>query len=203
MCAALPGVVFCSCFWVSRSVSGQDFYCGITPPLSWTTQFSRCLCDCVIGLRLFSTQCSNMLLPLIVLFPTPLPDIPLWTAAISLFFFWWCTTILKQFFIFLIVKKEIGLHIMQTDCLFWYFRLGLCYTAKNHKHLNCTRDLVGTQATRTNINRFRRAVHNRFNPTNIGFPSTVGFSVGMGHVIAENNAFSAYTAFCHGGHLLL
>lgn len=92
---------------------------------------------------------------------------------------------------------------MQTDCLFWYFRLGLCYTAKNHKRSDCTRDLVGTQATRTNINRFRRAVHNRFNPTNIGFPSTVGFSVGMGHVIAENNAFSAYTAFCHGGHLLL
>lgn len=88
MCAALPGVVFCSCFWVSRSVSGRDFYCGITSPLSWTTQFSRCLCDCVIGLRLFSTQCSNALLPMTVVFPTPLPDIPLWAAAISFFFFW-------------------------------------------------------------------------------------------------------------------
>ena len=61
-------------------------------------------------------------------------------------------------------------------------------------------NLVGTETTRTNINGFRSTVYHGFDSSDIGLPCSVGFSVGVGHIVTEHNTFSANTAFCHDSH---
>ncbi len=65
---------------------------------------------------------------------------------------------------------------------------------------DCSCNLVGTETTRTNINGFRSTVYHGFDSSDIGLPCSVGFSVGVGHIVTEHNTFSANTAFCHDSH---
>ncbi len=65
---------------------------------------------------------------------------------------------------------------------------------------DCSCNLVGTETTRTNINGFRSTVYHGFDSSDIWLPCSVGFSVGVGHIVTEHNTFSANTAFCHDSH---
>lgn len=65
---------------------------------------------------------------------------------------------------------------------------------------DCSCNLVGTETTRTNINGFRSTIYHGFDSSDIGLPCSVGFSVGVGHIVTEHNTFSANTAFCHDSH---
>lgn len=62
-------------------------------------------------------------------------------------------------------------------------------------------DLRGTQATGADIHALMRAVHNRFHPTDVGFPGSVGLAVRVGHIVTEHNAFAADITFCHRTYL--
>lgn len=61
-------------------------------------------------------------------------------------------------------------------------------------------DFVGTETTGTNRNGLRRTVYHGLDSSDIGLPGSVGFSVGVGHIVTEHNAFTANTAFCHDSH---
>ena len=63
--------------------------------------------------------------------------------------------------------------------------------------LDCTGNLAGTKATSANIQTARGAVDNRFYTFNIGFPSSVGTSVGVGNLDAKGDFLTADIAFCH------
>ena len=52
----------------------------------------------------------------------------------------------------------------------------------------------GAQATGTYVDGLA-AFQSDF--ANVGFPGSVGFTVGMGYVLTEHNALTADTALCH------
>lgn len=53
------------------------------------------------------------------------------------------------------------------------------------------------QATRAKRHSLRIAVDGHFDGTDIGFPTSVGFTVGVRNVMTVYHTFSADTAFCH------
>ena len=57
--------------------------------------------------------------------------------------------------------------------------------------------LTGTKATRTNRYGFGCTVNNCSYLTDIGLPSSVGLTMGMGYCLSENNALSTDAALCH------
>lgn len=66
-----------------------------------------------------------------------------------------------------------------------------------------TGNLAGTQATGAGIDSFWGTVHHRLDALNIGFPSAIGTTVGMGNLNAERHTFTANIAFCQFLHLLV
>ena len=58
-------------------------------------------------------------------------------------------------------------------------------------------NLTGTQATGAGVDITGAAVHNRLNPDNIRFPSSVRTPMGMGNLNTEGNTLSTDIAFCH------
>lgn len=63
--------------------------------------------------------------------------------------------------------------------------------------LNGSLNLVGFQASGTDINVLDRAVDNRLDPSYVGLPCSVGASVGVGDFYTEGNALSADITLCH------
>ena len=61
---------------------------------------------------------------------------------------------------------------------------------------------VGAHTTRTNVYGLVGTVYNGLYLFHIDFPSSVGFTVGVRNILAEDHAFSANTALCHIRHLL-
>ena len=63
-------------------------------------------------------------------------------------------------------------------------------------------NLVGTEASGTGVHMARSTVDNRLDPLYIGFPSTIGASVGVGNLNAEGNALATIITLSHSLHLL-
>ena len=62
-------------------------------------------------------------------------------------------------------------------------------------------DLVGTKASRTDVNMARSTVNNSFYALDVGLPSSVGTSVGVRDFDTKGHALAADIAFCHLLHL--
>ena len=67
---------------------------------------------------------------------------------------------------------------------------------------HCAGHFVGTQATSAGVDMTRFTVDNRFDAFHVWFPSSVGSSVGMGHLDTKGNALTADITFSHDLHLL-
>ena len=76
-----------------------------------------------------------------------------------------------------------------TQLVIFSIRLGACY-------------LAWTQAVWTYANCLMSSVNNSLNSTNIRLPCSVCLTVRVRNVMSENNALTAYAAFCHAWHLL-
>ena len=63
-------------------------------------------------------------------------------------------------------------------------------------------NLVGTEASGTGVHMARSTAHNRLNTLDIGLPSTVGTSVGVGNLNAEGHALTTKITLSHSLHLL-
>ena len=59
-----------------------------------------------------------------------------------------------------------------------------------------------TQATGASVHTLGGSVHDSLDALHVGFPRSVGTSVGMGNLDTESNALSAKFALCHDRHLL-
>ena len=68
--------------------------------------------------------------------------------------------------------------------------------------LHSALNLVGTQASRTDVNMARSTVNNRLHTLDIGLPHPVGTSVGVGHLDPKRNTLAANIALSHWLHLL-
>ena len=64
---------------------------------------------------------------------------------------------------------------------------------------DCTFNLVGTQASCTDINMARGTVNNRLHALDIRLPGSVGTSVGVGYFDTKADTFSAEITFGHNG----
>ena len=60
-----------------------------------------------------------------------------------------------------------------------------------------TLNLTGTKATRANVNGSVATINYCLNPTDVGFPGSVGLAVRVRHVVSERNALATNTAFSH------
>jgi len=76
---------------------------------------------------------------------------------------------------------------------------GLSFVSENS---DCPLNLVGTEASCTDVYMARSTVNNRFYPFDVGLPCTVGTSMRMGDLNAERNTLAADIALCHQLHLL-
>ena len=63
--------------------------------------------------------------------------------------------------------------------------------------LHSAGNLTRTQATGAGINTLRASIHNCPYTLNVGFPSSVGTSVGVGNLDAEGYVLSANFTFSH------
>ena len=63
-------------------------------------------------------------------------------------------------------------------------------------------DLVGTKASRTDVNMARSTVNNSFYALDVGLPSSVGTSVRVRDFDTKGHALAADIALCHWLHLL-
>ena len=68
--------------------------------------------------------------------------------------------------------------------------------------LDCTLNLVGTEASGTSVHMARSTVDNRLNTLDIGLDSTVGTSVGVGDLDTKGNALTTIITLRHSLHLL-
>ena len=68
--------------------------------------------------------------------------------------------------------------------------------------LDSALDLAGTEATGTSGHMARSTIHNSLNTLDVGLPSTVGTSVGVGDLNAEGNALATIITLRHTLHLL-
>ena len=66
----------------------------------------------------------------------------------------------------------------------------------------CTLYLTGTQASGAYIDMAGSSFHNCLHTLYIGFPSSVGQLVGVGHLVAERHTLAADLTLCHETHLL-
>ena len=66
------------------------------------------------------------------------------------------------------------------------------------KKLNGAGNLTGTQTAGTNIDMAGRTIDDSLHALDVGLPSSVGTSVGMGDLNAKGNALAAAFTFCHG-----
>ena len=57
-------------------------------------------------------------------------------------------------------------------------------------------NLIGTEASRTDVDMAGRTIDDCFHALYIGLPSSVGASMGMGHLNAERNTLAANIALC-------
>ena len=60
-----------------------------------------------------------------------------------------------------------------------------------------TLDLTGAKATGANVNGRVSTVDHSLDSADVRFPCSVGFAVGVGHVMTEHNALAANTAISH------
>ena len=67
---------------------------------------------------------------------------------------------------------------------------------------DCTLDLVGTEASGTNMHMTRSTVNNSLNALDVGLHRTIGTSMGVGNIVAERHTLAADIALCHLLHLL-
>ena len=67
---------------------------------------------------------------------------------------------------------------------------------------NCTLDLVGTEASGTNMHMARCTVNNSLNALDVGLHRTIGTSMGVRDIVTESHAHAADIALCHLLHLL-
>ena len=63
-------------------------------------------------------------------------------------------------------------------------------------------NLVGTEASGTSVHMARSTVDNSLDTLDIGLPSTVGTSVGVGDLDTKGNALATIITLCHSLHLL-
>ena len=64
-------------------------------------------------------------------------------------------------------------------------------------------NLVGTEASGTSVHMARSTVNNCLDTLDIGLPSTVGTSMGVGNLNAEGHALTTKITLSHSLHLLL
>ena len=65
-----------------------------------------------------------------------------------------------------------------------------------------TGNLIGAQAPCTDVDMARSSIDDRLHALDVGFPGSIGTSVGMGDLNAECNALAADFALSHSLHLL-
>ena len=65
-----------------------------------------------------------------------------------------------------------------------------------------TGDLTGTEASGADVHMSGGTIHDRLDALHIGLPGTVGTTVGVGHLNAENNALIAEFTLGHFAYLL-
>ena len=58
-------------------------------------------------------------------------------------------------------------------------------------------NLAGTHTTGAGVDVARRTVHDRLYTLDIGFPSSVRTTMGVGNLNTERNTFAADVTFCH------
>ena len=63
-------------------------------------------------------------------------------------------------------------------------------------------NLVRTEASGTSVHMARSTVHNGLNTLNVGLPSSVGTSVGVGNLNTKGNALATIITLRHTLHLL-
>ena len=63
-------------------------------------------------------------------------------------------------------------------------------------------NLIGTQASRTDVHMARRTVNDRLHALDVGLPAPVGPTMRVGDLDTERNALAANIALCHQLHLL-
>jgi hypothetical protein len=68
--------------------------------------------------------------------------------------------------------------------------------------LDCPLDLVGAEASCTDVHMARSSVNDRLDALDVGLPCTVCPSMGVGNLDPERDALAADIAFCHQLHLL-
>jgi len=68
--------------------------------------------------------------------------------------------------------------------------------------LHCPLNLVRTEASGTSVHMARSTVHNSLDTLNVGLPSSVGTSVGVGNLDTEGNALATIITLRHTLHLL-
>ena len=78
------------------------------------------------------------------------------------------------------------------------FDLSFYYAAKSDSALN----LVGAEAAGTSVHMARSAVDDSLNALDVGLPSTVGTSVGVGNLNTEGHALATKITLRHSLHLL-
>ena len=65
------------------------------------------------------------------------------------------------------------------------------------RNLDRAGNFARTQATGAGVNTLGRTVYNGLNAFYVGFPHPVGVSLGVGHIVAENELLAADIALCH------
>ena len=63
--------------------------------------------------------------------------------------------------------------------------------------LHRTGDFAGAQTPGADVDMLGRAGHNGFDPLHIGLPGTIGAAVGVGHLVAKDNALAAEFTLGH------
>ena len=76
------------------------------------------------------------------------------------------------------------------------FTVQLIQLSERYRLSSC--NLAGSETTRANVNCLVFAVTNNcLNSSDVGLPSSVCLSVGVGYIVTECNTLAAYFALCH------
>ena len=68
--------------------------------------------------------------------------------------------------------------------------------------LDSAGNFTGTQTPGTNVHMARAALDDCLHALDVGLPSTIGTSVGVGNLDTKGNALAAIITLCHTLHLL-
>lgn len=63
--------------------------------------------------------------------------------------------------------------------------------------LDCSGNLTGTQAAGAGVNTLGSTIHNCSYAADIGFPGSVGTTMGVGNLNAESDVLAANLTLCH------